>query len=127
MDQDCYCDYEPAEFYSSEIRKAKKQYRCEECSGFIIPGEQSEYVAAKWDGQFSQFRTCMRCVDLRTWVKNNIPCVCWAHGNMIPDLEESVIDASRRAKEETAGIRFGFLRRKVAIDKFNAGRKELYK
>jgi uncharacterized protein YdhG (YjbR/CyaY superfamily) len=53
----------------------------------------------------------------------NIPCVCWAHGNLHEDLRENVREAARVAKDEVAGIQFGFLRRMVAIDKFNAARK----
>jgi hypothetical protein len=120
---DCVCDYDPAEFYSATIRKARKQHKCYECSGSILPGEQFEYVAGRWDGNFDWFKTCSRCVDLRTWVRNNIPCVCWAHGNLHDDLREHVSAASWHAGEEVRGIRFGFLRRMVSIDKFNAARK----
>ena len=124
MSYDCSCDYNPATFYSASIQKARKQHKCHECSGIILPGEQYEYVAGLWDGNFDYFKTCSRCVDLRTWVKNNIPCVCWAHGNLREDLREATQEASWRAPEETRGIQFGFLRRMVAIDKFNKKRKE---
>jgi hypothetical protein len=123
MSYDCVCDYDPPEFYEARIQKARKQYKCEECTGTIEPGEPYEYVAGRWDGYFDTFKTCQRCVDLRTWVKNNIPCTCWAHGNLREDLRESVEHAAFRAADETAGIRFGFLRRLVAIDKFNAARR----
>lgn len=122
MDYDCVCDYDPAEFYSATIRKARKQHKCYECSGAILAGEKYERVVGKWE-YLDTFKTCERCVDLRTWVKNNIPCVCWAHGNLHDDLRENVNAASWRAGEEVRGIRFGFLRRMVAIDKFNAARK----
>jgi hypothetical protein len=117
------CDYDPAEFYSATIRKARKQHKCFECRGFIEPGEQFEYVAGCWDGNFDYFKTCCRCVDLRTWVKNNIPCVCWAHGNLHDDLLENVRAASWRAGEEVRGVHFGFLRRMVAIDKHNTAKR----
>lgn len=124
MTLDCSCDYEPADFYCKTLRKARKAHKCEECSGAIRPGETYEYVSGMWDGNLSDFKTCARCVDLRTWVKNNVPCVCWAHGNLHEDLKETVSEAAWRAKEETAGLRFGFLRRMVAIDKFNLARKQ---
>lgn len=120
---DCSCDYDPADFYCASIRKARKPHKCEECSGSILPGEQYEDVRGAWDGNLSQFKTCSRCVDLRTWVRNNVPCVCWAHGNMHDDLRETVREASWRAGEEVSGLRFGFLRRMVTIDKFNAARR----
>ncbi len=124
MSLDCYCDYDTPEFYRKAIRTARKPHKCEECAGLILPKEQYEYVSGMYDGHIFIAKTCSRCVDLRTWVKNNLPCVCWAHGNLHDDLSENVREATYRASEETAGLRFGFLRRMVAIDKFNAARKE---
>jgi len=123
MDYDCSCDYEPAAVYNAARRKARKQHKCYECSGVILPGETYEYVFGVWDGRADNFKTCSHCVDLRTWVKNNLPCVCWAHGNLHDDLKENVRGATWRAHEETRGLMFGFLRRMVAIDKHNASRK----
>lgn len=125
MSYDCSCDYDPPSFYGRYIRTAKKPHKCEECNGAILPGEKYEYVSGLWDGYFSDFKTCERCVDLRTWVKNNVPCLCWAHGNTIEDCRQAVEEATYRAPEETAGLRFGFLRRKVKIDKFNETRRSL--
>lgn len=123
MSYDCFCDYDPPHFYNNVRRKARKQYLCEECRGPILPGEAYECVTGKWDYGVETFRTCDRCVDLRTWTKNNVPCLCWAHGNLHEDCRETVNDAASRARDETLGLRFGFLRRLVAIEKFNAARK----
>lgn len=122
MSYDCYCDYDAPAFYNTEIRKARKPHRCEECNGQILPGEHYEHVVGKWEW-VDTFKTCCRCVDLRTWTKNNVPCLCWAHGNMHEDCLSAVQEASWRAKDETAGLRFGFMRRLVSINKFNAARK----
>ena len=119
---DCYCDYDPAEVYVATLPKARKQHRCYECDGPIVKGERYERVFGVWNGSADCFKTCERCVDLRTWVKNNVPCTCWAHGNLHDDLSETVQSAWRRAREETRGLWFGFLRRKVAISKFNERR-----
>lgn len=119
MSYDCVCDYDAPEFYSKSWPKARKQHKCEECSGPIVPGECYELVAGRWNGSFDTFKTCQRCVDLRQWVINNIPCTCWAHGNLHEDLKESVQEAAWRAEDEVRGVRFGFLRRMVAIDKRN--------
>lgn len=110
---DCYCDYEPAIFYSSAIRRAKKQYRCEECNSLIRVGQKYEYVSAKYNDwpEISTFRTCEECHDLRVWTQNNLPCLCWGHGNLIEDCTYAVKEATRHAAEETKGLRFGFLRR----------------
>lgn len=123
MRYDCYCDYDPAEFYRAEIRTARKMHKCEECAGSILPGDRYESAIGKWDGRVDTFKTCERCVDIRQWVKNNVPCLCWAHGDTMDACREAVDEASWRAPTETVGLRFGFLRRVVARDKFNAQRR----
>jgi|SRR6202035_5295586 len=122
MSYDCACDYDPADWYRAEIRKARKRHDCQECGGPILPGERYEYAAGQSEDCISTFKTCERCYDIRLWTKNNVPCVCWAHGNMIEDCQEAVNEAARRAPAETAGLRFGFLRRIVVRDRLNQQR-----
>lgn len=122
MGYDCYCDYDPAKWYRAEIRKARKPHICEECRGPILKGERYEFVAGCWEDTVSTFKTCERCHDIRVWTKNNVPCLCWAHGNMIEDCQEAVEEAWRRAKEEMAGLRFALLRRIVKRDLLNRER-----
>jgi hypothetical protein len=55
---DCFCDYDPPEFYWKRIRRARKQHKCEECCGYIMPGEQYECVTGKWDGEVSICGEC---------------------------------------------------------------------
>jgi hypothetical protein len=119
---DCYCDYEPPEFWTSCFPTARKQHRCEECSGVILPGERYNYVFGKWEGECSQFKVCERCHDLRQWVQNNIPCLCWAYGRLFGDCRDAIEYAYDEAPEEVTGLRFGFERRVVQIRKFNAQR-----
>ena len=119
MSYDCTCDYDSPEFYHREIRKARKSHKCDECSAPILPGEIYEHVRGKWDGYVDTYKTCQVCVDIRQWVKNNVPCLCWAHGNTIEDCKEAVEEATFRAPQETIGLRFGFLRRVVQRDKIN--------
>jgi hypothetical protein len=123
MSYDCACDYDPPEFYSSKIRTARKAHRCEECGNEIRPGDRYEHVVGKWDGWLDTVKTCQHCVDLTTWVKNNVPCLCWGHHNRIEDCKEAVSHAAWRAPGETAGLRFGFLRRIAQRDKFYAARR----
>lgn len=122
MSYDCSCDYDPPEFITILSRKARKIHHCYECSGEIRPGEVHEYVSGKWYGDLNWFRTCERCRDIRKWVHNNIPCFCWAYGNLDEDAGHAVEEACFRAPLETAGLRFGFLRRKVLRDRFNQRR-----
>jgi hypothetical protein len=112
MSIDCFCDYDPPRFYVATMPRAKKAHRCDECGGAIACGQTYENVSGFWEF-FNTFKTCQRCVDLRTWVGNNVPCFCWAHGNLEEDMRETINEAARRAPDETRGLRFGFLRRIV--------------
>lgn len=123
MSYDCYCDYDPPEFFSRRVISAKKQHKCYECGGPILPGEKYEYAAGRWEGYFDTFKICERCHDIRQWTQNNVPCLCWSYGNMIEDCREAVHEATWRAPAETVGLRFGLLRRIVARDKLNASRR----
>lgn len=112
---DCYCDYDPpAEFYGVSIRKARKQHRCEECGRYILPGERYEKVVGKWEGEVSGFNTCTHCLDIRTFVKNSVPCFCWFHGSMLDDAREAIEWAYDRASDEVRGLFMGFGRLVVA-------------
>lgn len=123
MSYECACDYDAPAFYSKQQRKARKSHRCEECAGHIHPGERYEYVSGKWDVHIGSFITCQHCHDIRQWVKNNVPCFCWAHGNLREDAENAVEEARSRAPQETIGLRFGLLRRFVMRDRLNAARR----
>ena len=110
---DCWCDGDPPVLYNRSTPRARKQYRCYECAGSIHPGDRYERVDGMWDRSygFDTFVTCRSCHDLRQWVQNNVPCLCWSHGNMIEDCQNAVMDAIWRAPTETTGLRFGFSRR----------------
>jgi len=123
LSYDCVCDYDPPEFYHREIRKARKLHKCSECAGAISIGECYEHVRGKWEGCVETHKTCERCVDIWQWTKNNVPCLCWAHGNRIEDCWTAIDEATWRAGEEVRGLRFGFLRRKVMRDRLNAGKR----
>ena len=124
MSTNCYCDYDPPVFCRAAIRTARKQYACDECNGIILAGEKYEYTSGKWDVGIDVFRTCIHCRNIRVWTKNNIPCLCWAHGHMIEDCQEAVEEACYRASDETAGLMFGFLRLVVIRDRLNRDRRK---
>lgn len=109
----CYCDYDLPEVWRSSVVKARKEYRCEECAYRIKPGEKYEYVWGIWEGCQGSFRTCAHCLELRRWVKNSLPCFCWAHGNLLDDCRNAIEDAYDRARDEVRGLRFGYLRLRV--------------
>lgn len=123
MSYKCYCG-DPPEFYHAEIRRARKPHRCSECNGAIMVGERYEHVLGKWDGYVDTFNTCERCHDIYQWTKNNVPCVCKTHGNMIEDCKLAVEEAVWRARDETVGLQFGLLRRIVMRNKLNDARRK---
>lgn len=110
MSYDCSCDYDPPEVYSSRLVKARKEYRCYECDRKIAIGDTHEYVFGVSGGYPYQPRTCLHCVGIRQFVSINIPCFCWAHGNIIDDAKAAIEDAYYRAGDEVRGVMFGFLR-----------------
>jgi hypothetical protein len=59
-------DGDPAEFYDSKTRKARKPHQCCECKGAIQPGESYEHVSMRSDGDIYTYKTCSLCVELRT-------------------------------------------------------------
>ena len=123
MDYACECDYDSPSVYSATKPRARKRYCCEECGSPILPGDRYENVFGVWDGWATTFRTCEQCHDLRVWVKNNVPCLCVMHGNMDEEMSEAVESACYRAPDETRGLKFGFLRRKILRRRFNEQRR----
>lgn len=112
---DCYCDYESPSVYRSRVVRARKEYRCEECSKLIRVGERYEYAFGVHDGDTYQPHTCLGCVEIRQFMSINIPCFCWAHGNLIDDAKNTVEAAYGQAPDEVKGLAFGLGRRLVAM------------
>lgn len=111
-DFDCYCDDGVScQLYEAADHIARKEHKCYECSGRIMPGEVYERVRAIWEGDPQVCKTCIRCLALREFVKANVKCFCWYHGNTIEDA----IETARHYHEPGNGLLFGALRRLVAI------------
>lgn len=117
----CYCDYEPAEWSRISTPKARKQYRCYECGAFIAPSDRHEYVAGKWEGEVSSYRTCSDCVSLRQYIQAHIPCFCWAYGNLFSDA----LDALREYVHEVPGMAMESGRLIVALQRRNREARRL--
>lgn len=108
MALECYCDYESPDVYSSRLVCARKPYRCDECDGPIFIGERYEYAFGVQDGYPYQPHTCLDCVGIRKFIQANIPCWCWAHGNMLEDARKIIEAAYSEARDEVKGLAFGF-------------------
>ena len=74
------------DFYDKRARKARKQYKCEECNKVIDKGERYIYVSAKTEGCLWQFRHCADCESL---LKTFFTCGYW-HGMLWENFEEHV-------------------------------------
>lgn len=60
------------------------------------------------DGYPYQPHTCLHCVGIRKFVATNIPCFCWAHGNLLDDCRNIIEAAYDQAADEVRGLAFGF-------------------
>ncbi len=70
----CDCsvdDGEGAEVWSVIWRKARKRHSCCECHRRIRPREKYELCSGKWDGEWSNFKTCLGCVRIREHLAPN--------------------------------------------------------
>lgn len=113
MSIQCYCDYDSPQVYSSKIVKARKEHRCYECGRTIKAGERYESAFGVSDGDTYQPHTCGDCVDIRQFIQNNIPCFCWAHGNLFEDCFNVIEAAYEQAPDEVRGLWFGYQRLRV--------------
>lgn len=119
MTNDCWCDYDRPDWWHSKVVMARKQHKCDECACPIRPGDRYEYVAGKWEGAICEFKTCVRCLALRRYVMDMVPCFCWAHGNLHEDAANTIDEY----RHELPGLWFGFARRQVAINKYAAAHR----
>lgn len=51
--------------YRQELRRARKKYECGECGDEILPGYLYEFFTGLYEGFWSTYRTCARCVNVR--------------------------------------------------------------
>lgn len=86
----CSCDWDPAEFYRTIFRVARKAHNCYECGREICPGERYRYTSAKWDGNVSDAKTCIGCSAGIEWLADE--CGCWQHGNVAQELIDHFYD-----------------------------------
>ena len=54
-------DYEQPECYVSSARRARKSYRCCECSRGIAAGDTYQIHTGRWDKEWDTYRRCARC------------------------------------------------------------------
>lgn len=80
-------DCDGPEFYTAKVVKARKSHKCYECRSEIKSGEQYFRDTGMWGGDFSTFRTCCLCVEIR----DAFSCDgTWMYGSLWDDLRECV-------------------------------------
>jgi hypothetical protein len=91
---DCSCVYvsldcgERPAFHSSTKPIARVTHVCNECDAPINPGEQYERSVGCWDGEFTMFKTCPVCLELR----GAFFCEGWFYGCLYEDLRQHLQD-----------------------------------
>lgn len=58
-------DCEPADVFHVENRRARKTWHCDECRCEISVGNEYEYAAMLFDGEWTHYRTCLICSEIR--------------------------------------------------------------
>lgn len=57
--------------YGMEQRTARKEHKCCECRGKILPGEKYNYHHGIWEGRAGSFKVCLECDAIRKEVDKN--------------------------------------------------------
>lgn len=76
---------ETAEVWNCTTRTARKAWACEECHEVIPVGAKHEHVRMLFDGEWSEFRTCLTCVE----IGDHFACGPRVVGQLWEDLEEN--------------------------------------
>lgn len=98
---------ELASIENVKVCRAKRDYRCVECSKPIPKGAQYESYGGLWEGEWSTYRTCIPCRDLREAMRpikrKAYGEDCFQFGSLRSDIEElrTWSDESRTAIEAT--------------------------
>lgn len=85
---------EPAKFYNTKERVARKPHACSECGREISSGEPYRYVSAMWDGDWRphSIYTCAHCAVSQDWLLRE--CDGFLHEAVLEDLREHIIGAA---------------------------------
>lgn len=75
-----------AKVFTESVIVGRKDHKCYECHEVIPKGTKHESVRGLWDGGWSNFRTCLACVEIR----NHFGCDGgWIYGQLWGDLEDN--------------------------------------
>jgi hypothetical protein len=90
---ECSCvypgDYDPPDFTTKQIRKARKGHKCVECGCAISAGDRYEHSSNKYDYGIDVFKTCLDCISMR----EVFFCDGWFYGGIWEQFNEYLRDA----------------------------------
>lgn len=92
----CIDANEYPEVYNSTIKTARKEHKCYECGDPIKKGQKYEYVNGKWDGEWTVFKTCITCVNIR----EDLFACGYNHGSLWEDLRNAFRDTIPYGEED---------------------------
>lgn len=109
----CECDYEMPEAFRQSDVKAKKFHRCDECRGWIAPGEKYRKSFGVWDGDARSYKTCFDCLDFVEWAEEQSgDDICYSFGNMIHDIGDCLHEMGDKKVRAEMSIRWRTVRAK---------------
>lgn len=86
----CAIDADCPELYRMNVRLARKEHRCSECSRLIAVGEKYNCAFMIYEGTPDTFRTCAHCRVGQMWLIEN--CGTFIHGDLIGEMQEHARD-----------------------------------
>ena len=94
---DCSTDFGDAPSCSVvKTRRARKEHKCCECHGLILPGSRYEYTSGIWDGDPMDFKTCLTCVAIREQYCPR----SWVYGMLAESIHECLGFDYRKVEED---------------------------
>ncbi len=77
-------DYDAPAVHCDRLVRARKEHKCCECGDTIRAGLLYEYTTGLWDGFWSTYKTCARCVNIRNDYFRG-----WVYTQMVEDFQEA--------------------------------------
>lgn len=112
-DHSCDCGGEYPDVGRTEMRIARKQHKCYECSKAIQKDERYEFNTQLYDSHWSVAKTCCRCLAVREYVEAHAPCFCWMYGSMLDDAKAVIEEHGH----ESAGFYIGAMKRVLRAER----------
>ncbi len=82
------CDFEAPDFYTRDIRKARKEHVCSECGKPIKHSSEYHHIKALLDGTWFTHKVCGHCYAVFKWASEEM---CVALGGLYEQLASSDI------------------------------------